>query len=97
MDESIDDHVDVLARDPDQPLRSQGPRLTDRLRSLIGNVRDQYRATTAAQKRHEAELRTEHRDTVDAIDRFEPGHNHPVVDGHPIREGGSGSFARREG
>ena len=70
IDESIEGHVDVLARDPDKPFWSQGPRLTDRLRSLIGNVRDQYRAPTAAQKQHEEELRAEHRAAVDAIDRF---------------------------
>jgi photosystem II stability/assembly factor-like uncharacterized protein len=58
-EEGVADLLDRLARADDKPFWSQGPRLSERLRSLAREIDGQFAAPTAAQMEYVAELEEE--------------------------------------
>ncbi|MCP4654345.1 MAG: glycosyl hydrolase [bacterium] len=69
-EETIQEHIHVLARGEEKPFWSQGPRLSDLLDRLFRNVDRAFAAPTAAQMDYFAELRGEVRDALAGLNRF---------------------------
>ncbi len=62
--------MDALARTEGKPFWSQGPRLSEQIDNLFGNVDSQFAAPTAAQLQLFEELREEYKEMVGELERF---------------------------
>jgi hypothetical protein len=62
--------LDRLARPSGKPFWSEGPRLSERLQDLFGQLNGTLVAPTAAQSEYLEELRAEYRGKMDEVNRF---------------------------
>jgi len=70
LDKALKKQLEPLARDPDKPFWSQGPKLGDRPLRLAFSLDRAFARPTAAQAEYFEELRAEITDVLSEVDRF---------------------------
>jgi DNA repair exonuclease SbcCD ATPase subunit len=68
--EELNGILDRLARPSGKPFWSEGPRLSERLQDLFGQLNGTLVAPTAAQSEYLEELRAEYREKMAEVNRF---------------------------
>ncbi len=70
VEERVTELLESLARPEEKPFWSVGPRLSERLGELFGNVDSAFAAPTAAQAKHLAELEVETEEATSEVRSF---------------------------
>ncbi len=70
FEEALKARLESLTKDPDKPFWSLGPRLSQRLGNLFGNIDGAFAAPTMAQAAYLVELEAEYAEAMTAWNRF---------------------------